>query len=297
MIDGIIRFSIHNKLLVALMVVGLAGWGLYSFRQIPIDAVPDITTNQVQIITQSPTLAAQEVEQFVTFPIEIAMSNLPDVVEIRSISRFGISVITVVFEEHVDIYLARQLISEQLKVAVGDIPDGFGEPELGPISTGLGEVYQYVVRTEPGYEDQYTDMDLRTIHDWIVKRQLAGTPGVIEVSGWGGHLKQYEIAVEPDRLNSMGVTIAEVFNALESNNENTGGSYIENRFNTYFIRGEGLVKSLEDIEKIVVKTAGDMPIFDPRCRYSRLRKCPAVWSHYMERTRRSSRRADLDAQR
>ena len=260
MIDGIIKFSIHNKLLIGLMVIGLSAWGVYSFRHIPIDAVPDITTNQVQVITQSPTLATQEVEQFVTFPIEIAMSNLPDVVEIRSISRFGISVVTVVFEEDVDIYLARQLISEQLKIAESDIPEGFGSPELGPITTGLGEVYQYILHTAPGYDSVYSVMDLRTINDWIVIRQLAGTPGVIETSGWGGHLKQYEVAVNPHRLNSMNISIAEVFEALEKNNENTGGSYIEKQYNTYFIRGEGLVKSLADIEKIVVKTVNGIPV-------------------------------------
>ncbi|MDC1202658.1 CusA/CzcA family heavy metal efflux RND transporter, partial [Salibacteraceae bacterium] len=223
-------------------------------------AVPDITTNQVQIITQSPTLAAQEVEQFVTFPIEIAMANLPEVEEIRSVSRFGISVITVVFEEGFDTYLARQLISEQLKIAESDIPSGFGSPELGPITTGLGEVYQYVLRKEEGYDSVYSDMDLRTINDWVVKRQLAGTPGIIEVSGWGGHAKQYEVAINSNKLNSMHVNVSEVFDALEANNENTGGSYIEKRFNTYFIRGEGLVKSISDIEKIVVKTVNGVPI-------------------------------------
>ncbi len=260
MIDKLIGFSIHNKLVVGLFVFGLIFWGAYSFTTIPIDAVPDITTNQVQVITQTPTLAAQEVEQFVTFPIEIAMANLPEVEEIRSISRFGISVVTVVFEEGFDIYLARQLISEQLKTAESEIPEGFGSPELGPISTGLGEVYQYVLHVEPGYEDQYTDMDLRTINDWIVKRQLAGTPGVIEVSGWGGHKKQYEVAVNSEKLNSMNLSIAEVFAALAANNENTGGSYIEKRYNTYFIRGDGLVKSLDDIEKIGVKTVNGIPV-------------------------------------
>ena len=260
MIDRLIHFSINNKLFIGLMVIALIAWGGYSLKQIPIDAVPDITTNQVQVITLTPALAAQEVEQFITFPIEISMSNLPQVDEIRSISRFGISVITVVFDEDFDIYLGRQLISEQLKIAENEIPEGFGKPELGPITTGLGEVYQYVLHTEPGYDTVYSDMDLRTINDWIVIRQLAGTPGVIEVSGWGGHLKQYEVAINPQQLNSMNISIAEVFEALEKNNENTGGSYIENRYNTYFIRGEGLVKSLSDIEKIVVKTENGIPI-------------------------------------
>ena len=260
MIDRLIAFSIKNKLIIGIFTIALIGWGVYSFKQIPIDAVPDITNNQVQIITQAPTLAAQEVEQFITFPIEIAMANIPDVVEIRSISRFGLSVITVVFEENKDIYLARQLISEQLKTAEEQIPEGFGKPGLAPITTGLGEIYQYVLYTEPGYDTVYSAMDLRTINDWIVRRQLAGTPGIIEVNGWGGYLKQYEIAVNPEKLRSMNITIAEILEAAEKNNENTGGSYIEKRYNTYFIRGEGLIKSLEDIEKIVIKTVRNTPI-------------------------------------
>ena len=260
MIDKLIAFSIKNKLIIGIFTIALIGWGAYSFKQIPIDAVPDITNNQVQIITQAPTLAAQEVEQFITFPIEIAMANIPDVIEIRSISRFSLSVITVVFEENKNIYLARQLIAEQLKTAEEQIPEGFGKPGLAPITTGLGEIYQYVLYTEPGYDTVYSTMDLRTINDWIVRRQLAGTPGVIEVNSWGGYLKQYEIAVNPEKLRSMNITIADIFEAAEKNNENTGGSYIEKRYNTYFIRAEGLIKSLEDIEKIVVKTVHNTPI-------------------------------------
>ncbi len=260
MIDKLIAFSVKNKLAIGLFVLALIGCGIYSLKKIPIDAVPDITNNQVQIITQSPNLAAQEVEQFITYPVEIAMSNLPDVEEIRSISRFGISVITVVFEEDMNIYLARQLISEQLKIAEEEIPEGFGTPELAPITSGLGEIYQYIIHTAPGYDSVYSAMDLRSFNDWIVKRQLAGTPGIIEVSGWGGFLKQYEVSVNPEKLRSLDITIAQVFAALESNNENTGGSYIENRYNTYFIRGEGLVKSIEDIEKVVVKTVDNIPV-------------------------------------
>lgn len=260
MIDKLIAFSIQNKLVIGMFVLALVAWGSYSLKHIPIDAVPDITTNQVLVLTQSPTLATQEVEQFVTFPIEVAMANLPDVEEIRSISKMGLSVVTVVFAEHMDIYRGRQLISEQIKVAEGEIPEGFGSPELGPITTGLGEVYQYILHTAPGYEDKYSDMELRSINDWIVKRQLAGTPGVIEVSGWGGHLKQYEVALDPQRLNSMGISISEVHAALAANNENTGGSYIEKRYNTWFIRGEGLVKDLTDIEKIVVRTINGVPV-------------------------------------
>lgn len=260
MIDRLISFSIKNKLVIGFFTFALIFWGLYSFKQIPIDAVPDITNNQVQIITQAPTLATQEVEQYITFPIETSMANVPDVEEIRSISRFGLSVITVVFKEDVDIYLARQLISERLKSAESKIPAEFGSPELGPVTTGLGEVYQYVVRAKEGYQDSFSAMQLRTIHDWIVKRQLAGTQGVIEVSGWGGELKQYEVAINPEKINSFNISIAEVHRALELNNENTGGSYIEKKYNTYFLRGEGLVKNLRDIENIVVKNVDGYPI-------------------------------------
>ncbi len=260
MIDKFIGFSIRNKTVVGLFILLLIGAGFFSLRQIPIDAVPDITTNQALVITNSPNLATQEVEQFVTFPIELAMANLPEIEEIRSISRFGISVVTVVFKEGFDIYRGRQLIAEQLKVAEKEIPEGFGVPNLGPITTGLGEVYQYVLHAQSGYDSVYSDTDLRIINDWIVIRQLAGTPGVIEVSGWGGHLKQYEVAIDPELLNSMDITLAEVYQALRENNENTGGSYIENRFNTYFIRGEGLVNSLSDIEKIVIKNVEGLPV-------------------------------------
>ena len=283
-------------MIIGLFMVGIIGWGIYSLRQIPMDAVPDITNNQVQVITQAPTLAAQEVEQFITFPIEISMANLPDVVEIRSISRFGISVVTVVFEESTDIYLARQLISEQLKIAESEIPEGFGTPELGPITTGLGEVYQYILHAAPGYDTVYSATDLRTINDWIVKRQLAGTPGVIEISGWGGFLKQYEIAVNPEKLKSQHVTMAEVFEAVENNNENTGGSYIEKRFNTYFIRGEGMVNSLDDIDKIVVKTVEGIPHPDSGCCGGTVWECAQVWSRYLERQRRSCWGTGIDVE-
>ncbi|MFT6850895.1 MAG: cobalt-zinc-cadmium resistance protein CzcA, partial [Sphingobacteriales bacterium] len=261
MIDKLIAFSIRQKLIIGLFTAALIGWGVYSLTHIPLDAVPDITNNQVQVMTQSPTLAAQEVEQFVTFPIEMAMANLPDVEEIRSISRFGISVVTIVFKESMDVYRARQLISEQLNLVRKEIPEGFGSPTLGPITSGLGEIFQYILKTEPGFDSTYSSTDLREINDWIVKRQLAGIPGVIEVSGWGGKLKTYEVAVNPENLNSFGISISQVFEALEKNNENTGGSYIEKRFQTYFIRGEGLVKTFKDIENIVVSTKGNQPIY------------------------------------
>lgn len=253
MLDKIIHFSIKNKFIVGLMTFALIAWGTWSATKLPIDAVPDITNNQVQIITLCPTLAGQEVEQLVTYPIERSISNLPDLVELRSISRFGLSVITVVFDDDVDIYFARQIINERLKEAESKIPKGVGSPELAPVSTGLGEVYQYIIHPAKGSENKYSAMDLRTMQDWIVARQLYGTPGIAEVNSFGGQLKQYEVAVNPDKLLAMNVTITDIFTALETNNENTGGAYIDKKPNAYFIRGIGLVNSFDDIKNIVVK--------------------------------------------
>lgn len=260
MLSKIILFSIKNKLVVGMLTLILIIWGIMSIIQLSVDAVPDITNNQVQIITQAPTLSTQEVEQFITLPIELAMANIPNIIEKRSISRSGISVITIVFKDKVDIYWARQQISEQLKEAETMIPKGISNPSLGPITTGLGEIYQYTIGVDKGYENKYTITDLRTIQDWIVRRQLAGTQGLAEVSGWGGYVKQYEIALDNDKLNAMNITIPEIYKALENNNENTGGSYIEQYNNAYFIRGIGLVESLSDIEKIVVKNVNNIPI-------------------------------------
>jgi heavy metal efflux system protein len=256
-LDRIIQFSIKNKLIIGLMTLLLIIWGLWSATRLPIDALPDITDNQVQIITQSPTLAAQEVEQYVTYPVEKSLANLPDIVEMRSFSRFGLSVITVVFKDEVDIYFARQLIGEKLKQAEKEIPESMGRPELAPVTTGLGEIYQYVVHPAKGSENKYSAMDLRTMQDWIVARQLYGIAGVAEVTGFGGITKQYEVAVNPDRLRAMGVSIPEIFSALQNNNENTGGAYIDKKPNAYFIRAVGVVKSFEDIENIVVKNQGN----------------------------------------
>ena len=242
------------------MVLALVVWGVYSVNQLPIDAVPDITNNQVQVISQAPSLGAQEVEQFITAPIELAMANIPKVIERRSISRSGISVITIVFEDDADIYWARQQVAAQLKEAEADIPKGIVEPSLAPITTGLGEIYQYVLHSKKGYEGKYSATDLRTLQDWVVRTQLAGTKGVAEVSGWGGYVKQYEIALDNEKLNANNVTIAQIYEALERNNENTGGSYIEQQSNAYAIRGIGQVKSLDDIEKIVVRSAGTVPL-------------------------------------
>lgn len=246
--------------MVGLFTLALIIWGLYSATQIPIDAVPDITNNQVQIYTVSPSLATQEVEQFITTPIELSLQNLQDIEEIRSISKFGLSVITVVFDESHDNYLARQLITERIKEAEDVIPDGYGTPEMAPISTGLGEIYQYVVRPTEGYEEKYSPSELRSIQDWIVKRQLSGIPGVAEVNSMGGFLKQYEVAVDPDRLKSMGLDVTDIFDAMEQSNENTGGAYIEKGPFTYYIRTEGLARSLEDIGRIVITVKNGIPI-------------------------------------
>src|SRR5690606_34616164 len=241
MLDKIIQFSVKNKLIIGLLTLGLVIWGGYSLTRLPIDAVPDITNNQVQVITTSPSLAAEEVERLITFPIEITMATIPELDEIRSFSRFGLSVVTIVFKEDVDVYWARQQVNERLGDVQAQIPPGVGQPGMAPITTGLGGIYQYVAR------------ELRTIQDWIVRRQLLGTPGVADVSSFGGYLKQYEIAIDPDRLKAMNVSIADIFQALEENNENTGGAYIEKNLNAYFIRSEGLVGDLDDIRNMLIK--------------------------------------------
>lgn len=261
MLSRIINFSIKNKIIVLLFTVFIIGFGLYSLTQIPIGAVPDITNNQVQVITTSRNLSTQDMEQFVTYPIELEMANLPGVQEIRSISKFGLSVITIIFDDDMGTYLPRQLIAEKIKSASEKIPKGFGTPEMGPITTGLGEIYQYILDVKPGYEDRYDATKLRTIQDWVVKRQLSGIPGVVEVNTWGGLLKQYEVAINTKKLSAMNITAQEVFNALEKNNSVTGGGYIEKVNQAYFIRGEGLISSLQDIENSVIKTVNGLPIF------------------------------------
>ena len=250
----------RNKFVIGILVLALIGWGSYSLTQLPIDAVPDITNNQVQVVTNSPNLTAPEIEKFITVPVELALQNLPSVVELRSISRFGFSMVTVVFEDDMGTYLPRELVAQQLKIAETEIPDGLGTPEMTPISSGLGEVYQYTLSVKEGYEDKFDAMKLREIQDWIVKRQLSGIKGVIEVNSFGGKLKQYEVTINPSQLKAMNVTITEVFDALENSNENTGGSYIEKDPNAYFIRSEGLAESAADIEKIVVKNQHGTPV-------------------------------------
>ena len=257
MLDQIIQFSIKNKLIIGLFTLGLIGFGLYETSRLPIDAVPDITNNQVQVITTAPSLGAPDIERLITFPIEQANSNIPGLKEIRSFSRFGLSLVTIVFNDDVDIYWARQQISERLQQAQAQIPPGIATPSMAPVTTGLGEIYQYIVRAKPGYEGKYSLRDLRTIQDWMVRRQLLGTQGVADVSTFGGELKQLEVSVMPDKLSSFGLTITDVFNALEANNQNTGGAYIEKGPTVLYIRSEGLVSDIEDIENIVVKTTGN----------------------------------------
>ncbi|MRX68500.1 cobalt-zinc-cadmium resistance protein CzcA [Flavobacterium resistens] len=260
MLDKIIQFSIKNKFVILLFTLVLIAWGSYSLKKLPLDALPDVTNNQVQIITTAPTLASQEVEQLITYPLERAVKTVPEVIELRSISRFGLSVVTVVFEDDVDIYWAREQIFQRLKQAEENIPDYVNSPELAPISTGLGEIYQYDVYAKKGYENKYSAIELRTIQDWIIIPQLQGVRGVAEVSAWGGKLKQYEIAVNPNMLNSLGVTITEIFDALEKNNQNTGGAYIEKDQYTYFIRGVGMAKGIKDLENVVVKNRNGSPV-------------------------------------
>lgn len=262
MLTKIIGFSIRNKLIIGLFVLTLVGFGIYETTKLPIDAVPDITNNQVQVITVAPSFGATDIERLVTFPIEQANSNIKGMLEIRSFSRFGLSLVTIVFDDETDIYWARQQVAERLQKIQGLIPPGIGTPELGPISTGLGEIYQYVVRPEEGYENKYDATQLRTIQDWIVRRQLLGVKGVAEVSSFGGKLKQYEIAVDPNKLQSYQLNIRDIFNALEKNNQNTGGAYIEKGATVLFIRSEGLIGTPEDLGNIAVKaTSGGTPLF------------------------------------
>ena len=223
--------------------------------KLPIDAIPDITNNQVQIISLAPSLAVQEVESFITAPIEVAVANIPDIVELRSISRLGLAVVTVVFEDGVDIYWARQQLTERLKEAEESIPPGLAQISLAPISSGLGEIFQYRLAVKKGYEKEFSPMELRTIQDWVVRREMLGTPGVADINSYGGFVKQYEIAVNPERLRGMKLTLTDIFTALEKNNENTGSAYIDKKPTAYFIRGIGLVKTLGDIEKMVIKTS------------------------------------------
>ena len=262
MLTKIIEFSVRNKLIVGLCVIALVGYGVYQATKLPIDAVPDITSNQVQVITLAPSFGATDIERFVTFPIEQANSNISGMKEIRSFSRFGLSLVTIVFDDATDIYWARQQVAERLQHIQSEIPAGIGTPALGPVSTGLGEIYQYVVKPKKGYEQKYDAIKLRTIQDWIVRRQLLGVKGIADVSSFGGKLKQYEIAINPNKLNAYGITIGDVFTAVESNNQNTGGAYIEKGAAVLYIRSEGLIADVSDIENITIATKNNpTPLF------------------------------------
>lgn len=259
MFQKLITYSIRHKLVIGVLSIALAIWGVWSLVHLPFDSTPDITDNQVQVITQAPSLGAQEVEQYVTTPVEMALANIPRIQERRSISRSGLSVITLVFDDAADIYWARSQVSQVVEQLEKELPKNT-ETEMGPIATGLGEIYHYTIRAKEGYEHQYSLTQLRTMQDWIVRKQLSGTPGVAEVSGWGGYVKQYEVAINTDQLNASGVSVSEVFEALQRNNANTGGSYIEQNSNQYYIRGIGVVKNLEDVANITVKTVNGTPI-------------------------------------
>ncbi|MCF6360675.1 MAG: CusA/CzcA family heavy metal efflux RND transporter [Cyclobacteriaceae bacterium] len=261
MLERIIGYSIQHKLIVFLFTAGIIGLGIYSLTQLPIGAVPDITNNQVQVITTSRNLATEDVEKYLTYPVELEMANLPGVKEIRSVSKFGLSVVTIVFEDKMGTYLPRQLIAEKLKTAEENIPKGFGTPFMGPVTTGLGEIYQYILDVKPAYKDNYSTADLRTIQDWVVRRQLSGIKGVVEVNTWGGHLKQYEVAINPEYLRAIQISLSEVYEALKKNNNVAGGGYIEKTNESFFIRGEGLINSLEDIRNIVVTIRDGSPIY------------------------------------
>ncbi|HKX33002.1 MAG TPA: efflux RND transporter permease subunit, partial [Blastocatellia bacterium] len=263
MINALIRFSVSQRLLVLLMVAIMIGAGVYSLLKLPIDAVPDVTNVQVQILTAAPSLAPLEIERQITFPVEVAMSGLPDIEEIRSVSKFGLSAVTVVFDDSVDTYFARQLVLERLTQAREQIPESIGSPEMGPISTGLGEIYQYELKAAPGPEGHKHDATaLRTIQDWSVRRQLLGVPGVTEVNSFGGFEKQFQVRLDPAQLQSYGLTLRDVLEAVGRNNANVGGAYIEHGPEQYLLRGIGLVESSADIAGIIVKTGKEgIPIY------------------------------------
>ena len=256
--EKIINFSLNNRLLIVIGWLLVVVFGVQSLLRLPIDAVPDVTNIQVQIMADTPGLPPEDVERFITFPVEAAMSGLPNVEEIRSVSKFGLSVVTVVFQEGTDIYWARQLVGERLGEAREAIPEGYGQPEMGPISTGLGEIYQFEVRGEG-----YSPMELRTILDWTINYQLRGVPGVVEINSFGGELKTYQVTLDPERLAAFGLSIGEVFESLEESNRNVGGGYIAHQGEQYLIRGEGLISKVSELEQILIKEdmKGGTPVY------------------------------------
>jgi cobalt-zinc-cadmium resistance protein CzcA len=260
MIQRLIQFSVHNPLLVFIGTFGLVIWGAFSLRNLPLDAIPDVTNNQVVVATQSPNLSAVEMEQFVTYPIEIAMRNIQGLEGIRSVSQFGLSIVTLDFKESVDLYFARNQVNERLQMVQQDIPEGFGHPTMNPITTGLGEIYQYVIKPKNPADTSWSAMELRTVQDWVVKKQLLGTEGVADISSFGGYLKQYHVKVDPALLQATGTTLADVFQAIEKGSQNTGAAYIEKDGVNYFIRGIGLANGQADLEQTLVKVNQGTPV-------------------------------------
>ena len=253
MIQSIVSITLRNKIAFGVLLLIFCIVGIWQVFKLPIDAVPDITNNQVQIITVEPSLGATDIERLITIPIEQCVSNIPHVIEQRSFSRFGLSIVTLVFADDIDPYWARQQTSERLQQSADLIPNNVSKPYIAPLTTGLGEIFQYAVKAKPGYESIYTPIELRTIQDWIIRKQLLQTPGVADVSSFGGLLKQYEVSIDPNRLYANKITIDEVFEAVSNNNQNTGGAYIEKGPNALFIRAEGLLESIENVQEIVIK--------------------------------------------
>jgi cobalt-zinc-cadmium resistance protein CzcA len=268
MAEKIVAWALRNRFLTITLGLLLVFAGLQHMFRLPVDAVPDVTNIQVQVLTKAPALAPLEVERLVTFPVEAAMAGLPDIEEIRSVSKFGLSAVTIVFEEGTDIYRARQLVQERLSEAREAIPQGYGIPEMGPIATGLGEIYQFQVRGEPACvegqdtPDCYSPMELRTVLDWFVAYQLKSVPGVVEVNTFGGQLKTYEVQPDPGALQSHNLPLPELFEALERNNRNVGGAYLVRNREQVVIRGEGLLSGLDDIASVVLRTSDDgIPLY------------------------------------
>lgn len=257
MLQKIIAFSVKQKLLIGLGVLALLALGIYELGKLPIDAVPDITDNQVQLITIAPSMGATDIERLITVPVEQANRNIPGLKNLRSFSRFGLSIVTLVFDEDVSVYWARQQVSERLTSINAQIPAGIAPPQMAPITTGLGEIYQYVLRPEKGYEKQWTPTELRTLQDWVVRKQLLGVKGVADVSSYGGFQKQYEVSLDPSQMQTFHIGINEVFDALQKENANSGGSYIEKGPQALFVRTEGLLTNVDEIGSVVVKVADD----------------------------------------
>ncbi len=255
MLDRIVRFSLAQRLLIIVGAIILVGYGAISWQQLNLDAVPDITTNQVAINTETGGMGPEEVEKLVTFPIEIAMGGIPGVEQVRSLSQFGLSQVTVTFHDDVDTYFARQLVNERLNNVKELLPSGIEPPQMGPVSTGLGDIYMYAVESETR-----SPMELRTVQDWIIAPQLRTVPGVAEVNAADGSVKQYQIVINPAALQSRGLGVDEVVSALHENNLNAGGGVLEENGERMLIRSVGMATTIGDIERIVIKTEGSIPV-------------------------------------